>query len=97
MWPRAARAGERWSVGPGYDSFSPSLSPINSDIIRTLIATIWMLGLMGKARVLGEVGWVVGGEMGRWEEAILHIMVTEHHVCTRDCAKCWRYCSKHDR
>lgn len=41
---------------------------------------------MGKARVLEEVGWVVGGAMRRWEEVVLHVMVTELLACTRPCA-----------
>ena len=39
---------------------------------------MWTVGLVGKARVLGEVGWVIGGGLKRWEDTVTHVMVTEH-------------------
>ena len=60
------------------DSHSPSPPPLNSDVIRTLTFNMWTVGLVGKARVLGEVGWVIGGGLKRWEDTVTHVMVTEH-------------------
>lgn len=45
-----------WGVRLGCAPYSPSPPTLSSDIIRTLIATMWTLGLMGKARVFEEVG-----------------------------------------
>lgn len=60
------------------DSHSPSPPPLSSDIIRTLIFNMWTVGLVRKARVLGEVGWVIGGGLKRWDDTVTHVMVTEH-------------------
>lgn len=79
------------------DSHSPSPPPLSSDIIRTLIFNMWTVGLVRKARVLGEVGWVIGGGLKRWEDTVTHVMVTEHQGWARFCAGCWGHSRMHDR
>ena len=41
---------------------------------------MWALDLGGKARVLGEIGGVMGGGLKSWEDTVTHVLVTEHWI-----------------